>query len=705
MKKNILLTIILSMFLSCSSASVMDAPKLDRNSNVTDDVLKKLAYCNGEWQGETDLEKLEYSDKLKKEFDWRGKLVEKEDANAFVLAYKYPNKVEQVLTSRKNCNSYFDYRLIENYAGSFQDRKKFKEAADIWEKYKSRFPQKKKDIDEIIGMLNAPKDNITIRNLGSKINSSDQDSFPMVELNGKEIYFTSDRKGGTGGEDIWHTFFDEKTNSWSEAKPVKELNTNNNDSAEAISADGTEMVVFINGTLNVSKLTSNGWSKPKPLPDVINSGEFQADSFLTPDGKGLLFVSTRSGSPYGYRKRKTYYAGSTEGNIDIYISLKNEKGEYTSPINLGANINTPGSERTPYLHSDGKTLYFSSEGHNGFGGGDVFKSERLDDSWEKWSKPINIGKSLNTSSNDYGFRVSPLGDKGYFSTFIAEDTNGGSDIYEILPLPPSAMPTTAVVAIHGIVTDQDDKPLESSVKWKNEKDNKTGDLSSKPTNGEFYITLPAGGKYQITVTKSGYSSTQGTIDLSSQTKFEEKSVKLVLRKNAEANTTDSPSGAKQEVVTDFTKEIKNEKIVVKRQTSGQEDVANVVLPIKENKTPKTPVKVLTELNIYCNERLVVDVTDNAFPKARLALNGYVQDGHMTVDSSSPENLNLIYFHLLKDETNLKCREYGYNFFKNKACPKNESVYGYVTAKPKDGLEPKELGLINELTTEMDKCSK
>lgn len=81
--------------------------------------------------------------------------------------------------------------------------------------------------------------------------------------------------------------------------------------------------------------------------------------------------------------------------------------------------------------------------------------------------------------------MNPLGEKGYFSTNITGDSIGDEDIYEILPLPPSAKPVFAVVAIHGIVTDQDDKPLESSVKWKNEKDNKTGDLSSKPTNGNF----------------------------------------------------------------------------------------------------------------------------------------------------------------------------------------------------------------------------
>jgi|GEM_PF-3433578 len=705
MKKNIVITIILSMFLSCSSESIKDAPKVDANSDVSDDVLKKLAYCNGAWQGDTDLEKLEYPEKIKREFEWRGNITENEDSVAAILAYKLSNKVDQVLASRKNCNAYFDYKIIEYSAGILMDKKQFKEASDLWEKYKSRFPQKKKDIDSIVLMLLAPKDNIVIRNIGKKINSKDGDYIPLMELNGKEIYFCSRREGGSGGEDIWHSYFDDQKGEWVDAKPVKELNSAGNDAALAISPDGTEMIIFVNGQLYSSKLSSNGWQKPKALPTTINSPDFQSDASYTADGKGLLFVSNRNGGPYNSKERGKFYAGSTEGNIDIYISFKEDNGNYTKPINLGPIINTPGAERTPYLHPDGRTLYFSSEGHNGFGSVDVFKSERLDDSWEKWSTPVNIGKSLNNASNDWGFKVNPLGEKGYFSTNITGDSIGDEDIYEILPLPPSAKPVFAVVAIHGIVTDQDDKPLESSVKWKNEKDNKTGDLSSKPTNGEFYVTLPAGGKYQITVTKSGYSSTQGTIDLSSQTKFEEKSVKLVLRKNTEANNTDSPSGDKQEVVTDFTKEIKNEKIVVKRQTAGQEDVANEVKPQKENKTPKTPIKVLTELNIYCSERLVIDVTDNAFPKARLPLNGYVQDGHMTVDSSSPENLNLIYFHLLKDETNSKCREYGYNYFKNKACPKNENVYGYVTAKPKDGLEPKELNLIKELTTEMDKCSK
>lgn len=705
MKKNIILTIILSLFLSCASESIKDAPKVDTNSDVSDDVLKKLAYCNGAWQGDTDLEKLEYPEKLKREFEWRGKITKNEEDIAAILAYRYSNKVEQVLSSRKNCNAYFDYKMIEYSAGILLDQKKFKESSDIWQKYKSRFPQKKKDIDDIVKMLLAPKDNITIRNMGKKVNSEASDVVPLIELNGKEIYFCSERSGGSGGEDIWHTYFDDQKGEWVDAKPIKELNSSGNDAALAISPDGTEMIIFINGQLHVSKLSSNGWKKPEPLPAVINSPDYQADAAFTADGKGLLFVSTRSGGPYKQYKRGDFFAGSTEGNIDIYISFKKDNGDYSSPINLGSVINTPGAERTPYLHPDGKTLYFSSEGHNGFGSSDVFKSERLDDSWQKWSIPVNIGKSLNTSMSDWGFKVSPSGDKGYFSSYISNDTIGGSDIYEILPLPPTAMPTIAVVAIHGIVTDQDDKPLESSVKWKNEKDNKTGDLSSKPTNGEFYVALPAGGKYQITVTKDGYSSTQGTIDLSSQNKFEEKSVKLVLRKNIQANNTNSPNVAKREIVTDFTNEIKNEKIIVKRQSAGQDDTSNVTAATKKNGVPQTPIKVPTGLNIYCGDWLVYDLTNNPSPRTNLPLIGYTRDTHITIDLTSEENLNLIYFHLLKDGENLKCREYGYNYFKVKSCPKDDKVYTHVTAKPKDGLDLKEINLMNELKTEMDKCSK
>ena len=122
MKKNILLTIILSLFLSCSSESIKDAPKVDANSDVSDDVLKKLAYCNGAWQGDTDLEKLEYPEKLKREFEWRGKITENEDSVAAILAYKLSNKVDQVLSSRKNCNAYFDYKIIQYSAGILMDK-------------------------------------------------------------------------------------------------------------------------------------------------------------------------------------------------------------------------------------------------------------------------------------------------------------------------------------------------------------------------------------------------------------------------------------------------------------------------------------------------------------------------------------------------------------------------------------------------------
>jgi YHS domain-containing protein len=681
MKINLFFIITLTLLLSCTSESVKDAPKIDDKTEVSDEILKKLAYCNGAWQGDTDLEKLEYSEKQKREYEWREKLNENENKIAPSLVYQLTNKVDQILASRGNCNAYFDYKIIEYYAGIFMDKKKYKEAADIWEKYKSRFPQKKKDIEELISILLTPNDNIVIRNMGKKVNSTESDVVPLVELNGKEIYFCSERSGGSGGEDIWHTYFDDQKGEWVESKPVKELNSAGNDAALAISPDGTEMIIFINGQLYSSKLSAKGWQKPEALPSVINTQDFQADASYTADGKGLLFVSTRAGGPYNYTKRNKFYAGSSEGNIDIYISFKQEDGTYSSPVNLGSAINTPGAERTPYLHPNGKTLYFSSEGHNGFGNNDIYKSERLDDTWQKWSKPLNIGKSLNTSMSDWGFKVSPLGDKGYFSTYIVDNTIGGSDIYEILPLPPSASPSTSVVAIHGIVTDQNGKPLEASVKWKNEKDNKTGNLASKPTNGEFYVALPAGGKYQISVTKSGYSSTQGTIDLSSQTKFEEKSVKLVLNQIPESKTSDSASFAKREIITDFSKEIKNETLIVKRETPSQSDTTVASAKRGDLSGCKNISNIPVELITFCN------------------------DSHILVDIGSPENIKLYHFYLLKDEENIKTRERGYKYFIKNACPKDEKVHEYVTSRSKMSLFPQERALVYDLMTAYDRCSK
>jgi len=139
---------------------------------------------------------------------------------------------------------------------------------------------------------------------------------------------------------------------------------------------------------------------------------------LVNGGKALLFTSNMLGGKnlHTLNEGLTFFHGDLQYQSDIYVIVKDDNGQWGKPINLGDNINTPFSERTPFLHHDNTTLYFSSDGHGGLGKMDVYKSVRLrEDCWDCWSAPVNMGKDINTSGDDIGFKITENGKKAYFA--------------------------------------------------------------------------------------------------------------------------------------------------------------------------------------------------------------------------------------------------------------------------------------------------
>ena len=197
------------------------------------------------------------------------------------------------------------------------------------------------------------------------------------------------------------------------------------------------------------------------------------------------------------------------------MSLKNEWGEWGEPINLGKTINTIYPDRSPFLHPDMKTLYFSSSGHGGLGELDVFKSTRLDDScWDCWSEPINMGKEINTKKNDWGYKISTDGDKAYFAKEDNQDTN---DLFW-LNLPKHLRPDF-VATISGSLLDKNNQPVSAEIRWEDLQTGKSvGQSKSDPTDGSFYIVLPLGKIYGYYVDKDGYFPISNNIDLKNNSK-------------------------------------------------------------------------------------------------------------------------------------------------------------------------------------------
>lgn len=452
-----------------------------------------------------------------------------------------PDALESYLNSVNVEWTYLEFRVVEELVGQKTREGKYSEAQEIWRKYKPKFPGQSARIDQVIKILGEDDKKIDIRNLGKELNSSADEYIPVVELLGNRIYFTAkDRKGGSGGEDIWYSDRDPGTGKWQEAKPLSELNSPNNESAESISPDGTTLTLFGNyqgglgsGDLFISRLTESGWTLAEAFPSPINTEYFEADMVYSPTGKAVIFASDRPLSPFEFRRKNEFRYGDYWGNTDLYVSFLQDDGSFSEPKNLGKVINTPFAERTPYLHVDGKTLYFSSNGHPGLGDLDIFKSVRLDDTWENWSEPVHVGRILNSSAPDWGFRLASSGKVGYFSGRTLGGFGEG-DLYEILPLPKFAEPASFAISLTGRVSDESGKSVSAMITWgEGKSDTGSGSLFSKPTSGEYNVSLPSGKEYNLRFFKEGYEPVSLRINTEQFREYEQIRKNIVLRdKNA-----------------------------------------------------------------------------------------------------------------------------------------------------------------------------
>lgn len=294
-----------------------------------------------------------------------------------------------------------------------------------------------KDVDRRIQECNNGKEFVAapkpyaITNIGSAINSEDEDYAPVFNADETELVFTTRRRDGNTNENVaddnkpYEDVFVAYKNGdkWGSAKNIgPPINTKFHESTSALSPDGNTLYIRKDdneGDIFVSEKGGDGkWSEPKPLPGVVNSTYREASVSVTQDGKILYFASDRPG---GF------------GGSDIYMCTKDSKGEWTRVKNLGATINTEFEEDGPFIAADNKTLYFSSTGHKGMGGFDIFKTTLKDAKNNEWTEPENIGYPINTPDNDVFFTSSKDGKRWFYSS-VREDGLGYEDIYVITPV-------------------------------------------------------------------------------------------------------------------------------------------------------------------------------------------------------------------------------------------------------------------------------
>jgi outer membrane protein OmpA-like peptidoglycan-associated protein len=338
-------------------------------------------------------------------------------------------------------------------------------------------------------------------NLGNNINTQDDEYINAVTADDLRLFFTrkiprnsmTENQANNYEEDFY--FSARKDSVWGTAANLgPPINTHGNEGAICISPDG-QLLFFAacnrpdgNGSCDLywSRKTGNDWSEPQNLGPGVNTESWDSQPSFSSDGKTLYFASKRPGG---------------KGSSDIWKTELLPGGGWMSPVNLGDSINTKDAEMAPFIHPDDQTLYFTSKGHPGMGGLDLFFARK--DDYGVWLRPVNLGYPINTYADEITLVVNASGDLAY----ISSDKLGGygkQDIYSF-PLYKEAQPVK-VTYFKGIVFDKTTKKrLEAKFELV---DLTTGTLltesRSDKVTGEFLVALPTNKDYAVNVSKSGY---------------------------------------------------------------------------------------------------------------------------------------------------------------------------------------------------------
>ena len=338
---------------------------------------------------------------------------------------------------------------------------------------------------------------VSMENLGENINSAFDEYAAVVDATESMLIFTSRRPTTTGGlmdldekyfEDI---FVSQKQEDGTWGKPMSigpKINTEGHEASIGLSADGRELYIyrddFGDGNIYVCTFQGSSWSEPALLNENINSVFRETHATVSADGQTLYFTSDRSGM----------------GDMDIFRSRRLPNGEWGVAENLGEVVNTKYDEEAPFLHPDGKTLFFSSRGHSSMGGYDIFFSIEENG---KWSTPMNIGSPMNTADDEYFFVMTPDGKRAYYSSSSGMGY-GEKDIYIVNLDTDREVPLTVYKG--QIVADATGaRPSDVQIKVT---DNETGELFGvyrpREDNGKFVLVLHPGGNYTIAYEAQGY---------------------------------------------------------------------------------------------------------------------------------------------------------------------------------------------------------
>jgi outer membrane protein OmpA-like peptidoglycan-associated protein/tetratricopeptide (TPR) repeat protein len=343
-------------------------------------------------------------------------------------------------------------------------------------------------------------------NLGSAINSRFSEFYPCLTADGRQLIFTRDIRTGDGYRDGQEDFYlsQRVDDLWQPALPIQDVNTDFNEGAPALTPDGNILIFTAceqEGSwgpgrsglgrcdLFYSQRSGDRWSQPENLGEKVNSYHWDSQPSISADGRTLYFVRGKNTGP-----------GSPDEQ-DIWYSTLDDTNMWTKAQKLPGKVNSAFREESVLIHPDGRTLYFSSDGHPGMGGLDIFVSRLQPDG--SWGEPENLGYPINTNSDENSLLVDATGSIAYFAS-NREGGYGGLDLYSFVL--PEAIRPVPVTYCSGTVFDKlSFKKLEARFELIDlESGQKVMESYSDPVNGKFLVCLPTGLDYALNVSRQGY---------------------------------------------------------------------------------------------------------------------------------------------------------------------------------------------------------
>ncbi|MEZ4826030.1 MAG: OmpA family protein [Bacteroidia bacterium] len=358
-------------------------------------------------------------------------------------------------------------------------------------------------------------------NLGKGVNSAYDDLAPVVTPDGKALFFTrknhpDNQFGLNGTEDTWVSRYDPKTKSWLPATNLgKSFNTQRVNGIQSISPDGNTIFIFgayENGAykglgFSTREREAEGWSKP---------AEVKVDG-LTDMVKGIFLGAYMANNG----KVMILYFSEVPGSRsnDLYVSFQLDNGSWSRPKNLGTSVNSPGSDASPFIAADNKTLYFASDREGGLGSFDIYVTRRLDDTWLNWSKPENLGPTVNTSGFEANYSIPASGDYAYIAT--EKNAVGRSDIARI-KLDQSLRPDPVALVFGTVTIAETNVPIGANLSIVAMPDyTREGSVRAFSANGKYQATMPVGKSFLLIASKAGFISDTATIDLAKVSAYKE----------------------------------------------------------------------------------------------------------------------------------------------------------------------------------------